>query len=174
MVDSQANRFVELLLRHQSDLLRFIVPLVGELQDAQDVLQETAKALWQKFDQYDSTQSFLAWAKQFARNEVLMHHRRKRRFTFLSPELLEQLADDQDREAAPAQARREALASCLQKLSPRDRNLLDQRYARNEATVQQIAAETGQTANALYKSLGRIRTTLLACIERHLAMETSG
>ena len=85
--------FVRLLVKHQNDLLRYIAPLVGSLDDAQDVLQEAALALWNKFAQYDPQQPFLPWAKRFAKYEVLMHHRRRRRYTFLSEELLETLAE---------------------------------------------------------------------------------
>src|SRR5262245_32939751 len=95
MGELDPSLFVRLLLQHHNAMLRFILPLVGNLDDAQDVLQETASALWQKFDRYDPQQPFLAWAKQFARNEVLMHHRRRRRYTFLTEELIETLVDRQ-------------------------------------------------------------------------------
>lgn len=162
--------FVELLLRHQNDLLRYLVPLVGNLNDAQDVLQETAKAIWRKFDEYDSARPFLPWAKSFARNEVLLHLRRNRRYTFLSEELIEQMMQ------APAETdnltmrRRSALAECLQKLSADDRLLLDRRYD-DRNTLEQLAADLGCTANVLYKSLGRIRRALHECIDRRLASE---
>jgi hypothetical protein len=35
--------------------------------------------------------------------------------------------------------------------------------------MQQVAEATGQTANALYKALQRIRRRLLLCIDRKLA-----
>src|SRR5262245_2939914 len=95
MAGADPSLFVRLFLRHQNDLLRYILPLVGGLDDAQDVLQETAAALWRKFDRFDPRQPFLAWARQFARNEVLMHHRRRRRYTFLTDELIDELADRQ-------------------------------------------------------------------------------
>src|SRR5262245_39433334 len=100
---SDPSLFVRLLLQHQNAMLRYILPLVGNLDDAQDVLQETASALWQKFDLYDPQQPFLAWAKQFARNEVLMHHRR--RYTFLTEELIETLVDRQAERERDAQHR---------------------------------------------------------------------
>ena len=56
------SAFVRLLLEHQGALLRYILPLVGNLDDAQDVLQQTALALWQKFGQYDPSLPFLPFA----------------------------------------------------------------------------------------------------------------
>src|SRR5262245_33784572 len=115
MAAPDPTSFVRLLLQHQDALLRYILPLVGCLDDAQDVLQDTATALWQKYEQYDPSQPFLPWAKRFARNEVLMHHRKRRRYVFLSEELIETLLQQsQDRESL-AQRRRAALWGCLEK-----------------------------------------------------------
>lgn len=158
-------------MRNQDALLRYVLPLVGCFDDAQDVLQETAAALWKKFDQYDPQQPFLPWARQFARNEVLMHHRRRKRYTFLSEPLIESLLEDQSRIESLRERRRQALERCLENLPEADRELVERRYADHDASVQQLAAETGQTANTLYKALGRIRRQLLECINRKLAAD---
>lgn len=168
---AEPAEFVELLVQHQHQLLRFILPLVGDLNDAQDVLQETAKALWRKFGDYDPAQPFLPWARQFARNEVLMHHRRRKRITFLSEELLEQLAEREATRDELACRRQAALSGCLEKLPEADRRLVHRRYLDPHASVDGLAQELGQTANVLYKSLGRIRKALLSCIEHSLAAE---
>jgi RNA polymerase sigma-70 factor, ECF subfamily len=168
MGDSDPSLFVRLLLQHQNAVLRYILPLVGNLDDAQDVLQETASALWQKFDQYDPRQPFLPWAKRFARNEVLMHHRRRRRYAFLTEELIETLVERHEEREQGAQQRRDALQQCIDKLPEADRLLLDHRYAAGGMTVQELATEAGQTANVLYKSLARIRRQLLECVNRSL------
>lgn len=156
-------------MKHQNDLLRYIAPLVGSLDDAQDVLQEAALALWNKFAQYDPQQPFLPWAKRFAKYEVLMHHRRRRRYTFLSEVLLETLAEQQTEQESVREQRRWALADCVGKLPDADRVLLRQRYSERGTTIQKVAEATGQTANALYKTLQRIRRQLYLCVERKLA-----
>lgn len=161
--------YVRLLVKHQNELLRYIAPLAGSLDDAQDVLQETALALWNKFDQYDPGQPFLPWAKRFAKYEVLMHHRRRRRYTFLSEELLETLADRSTEQDAVREQRRHALADCVAKLPDADRVLLRQRYSQPGTTVQEVADATARTANAIYKTLQRIRRQLHRCVERTLA-----
>ena len=93
MAEADPALFVRLLLQHQDAILRYVLPLVGDLNDAQDVLQDTATALWQKFGQYDPAQPFLPWARRFAHNEVLMFHRRRRRYTFLTEELIDSLVE---------------------------------------------------------------------------------
>ena len=170
MVDTDPTLFVRLLLQHQDTLLRYILPLVGHLDDAQDVLQQTALALWQKFDQYDPERPFLPWAKRFAHNEVLMHHRKQRRYTFLTEELIQTLSERQGEQELEAEQRRSALQACLDSLPKADRQLLTERYAEAGMTVQQLAATTGQTPNVLYKALARIRRILLDCVGRKLAL----
>lgn len=170
MVRTDPSLFVRLLLQHQQALLRYILPLVGNLEDAQDVLQQAALALWQKFEQYDPERPFLAWAKRFAHNEVLMHHRRRRRYTFLTQELIDTLVAEQDERDQNSQQRRLALQACVEQLPTTDRLLLDERYTDPGKTIQQLASETGQKANILYKALARIRRQLLHCISQRIAL----
>lgn len=169
MPASDPSRFVHFLLEHQDELLRYILPLVGCFDDAQDVLQETATALWNKFAEYDPAQPFLPWAKQFARYEVLMHHRKRRRYTFLSEDLIEALAEPVQPREPDARRRQQALQKCLEALPEADRSLITLRYEDKSATVQQLAAQTGQTANVLYKALARIRRQLLECVTQRVA-----
>jgi len=171
MRDPKTPEFIDLLLNHEGDLMRLILPLVGNAEDARDVLQETAKSLWQKFDQYDSSRPFMPWAKQFARNECMRMKCRKRRIAFLTDDLLDQLIEKQEAGNDLSAARQAALGGCLKKLSQDDRKLLQRRYVEAGVTVQQLANETGQTANVLYKSLGRIRYALLKCIEQAVAAQ---
>lgn len=167
-----AGLFVQLMMRHQEDLIRFVLPLAGSLEDARDVVQEAAVNLWRKFSEYDPAQPFRPWAKSFARYAVLMHHRKRRRFTFLTEELIDNLIEHQESEDDRAAGRRRAaLDTCLGKLPEADRKLLERRYRDRSATLQQTAGDAGVTANVLYKALGRIRKQLLTRIERRVAAE---
>src|SRR5437773_1082679 len=66
--------------------------------------------------------------------------------------------------------RREALAGCIEKLTPQDRDLLTRRFTQG-ASVQAIAAQFGRSADTVYKSLARIRRALFECVTRRLATE---
>jgi RNA polymerase sigma-70 factor, ECF subfamily len=169
MSQIDSARFVQLLTKHQNDLLRFITPLVGCLEDAEEILQQTAMLLWQKADQYDPQQAFLPWARQFAKYEVLKRRHERQRYTFLTEELIETLAEQQAEQDSLASKRRLVLHNCVAALPERDRLLLKHRYDRRGTTIGQLAIATGQTANALYKALQRIRGQLLLCVNRKLA-----
>ncbi|MBN9520455.1 HTH domain-containing protein, partial [bacterium] len=67
-------------------------------------------------------------------------------------------------------ARLAALDGCLGRLPPADRALIHRRYQRN-ARPDDLAAELGVSRRTLYRSLERIRATLLDCVTRTAAVE---
>ncbi len=57
--DSQAaaqQRFLSLFLRSEREIFRYVAVLVPNVTDAEDIVQQTALALWEKFDAYDPSQ----------------------------------------------------------------------------------------------------------------------
>ncbi|MCY2974318.1 MAG: hypothetical protein NTW52_06580 [Planctomycetota bacterium] len=70
MQDERSQTLVRLLTQHHQALLRYVYALVGNAEDANDILQETSVALFQKLDQFDESRPFLPWAYRFAYFEV--------------------------------------------------------------------------------------------------------
>jgi len=167
--DDRYERFVMLLARHEPAIHSYVVSLVGHWDDAADVMQQTSLVLWKKFDAFDPATSFPAWACAIARYEALNFRKKQRRDRHVfSNELLDTLADESLDELDEREAERRALAACLDKLTPDDRDLIEQVYA-GETTIRLVAERLGRTANSIYKRLDRIRVGLLRCIERALA-----
>ena len=89
--------FAELLTHHQGQLLGYIYSLVRNLDDADDLFQQTSLVLWDKFDQYDPSRTFAAWACGVARYEVLNFLRaRSRDRLYFSDELSLALIEAQE------------------------------------------------------------------------------
>lgn len=164
------EEFLRLFGTHRRRLYQFILSLVSNLQDAEDVLQETNIILWRKFADYQPGTNFYAWAARVAHFEVLKLRRKlSREAVLLDDAVLEQVAADARDGADSLEAVRDALQKCLQKLSPADRELIARRYgtgSRGKAVAEQL----GRPANSVYKSLGRIRQALLECINRGLRL----
>lgn len=78
---AQTEILVRLLSQYQGDLFRYIFALLPHEEDAQDVLQETCVALYRKFEEYDPSKPFLAWAYSFAFLEILKQRERNQRAT---------------------------------------------------------------------------------------------
>jgi len=164
--------FTELLCEHHGRLFGYVFSLVRNLDDTHDVLQETCTTLWEKFDEYDPTTPFHKWAFTVARYKVLSHVDRKRRQRqYFNPSLLGELADVQDHRAADTDyARRDALHSCLDRLSDKQRSLIWDCYD-GAKKVRQIADELDRTPNSVHNSLRLIRHKLMECIDRTLSSE---
>jgi RNA polymerase sigma-70 factor (ECF subfamily) len=164
------REFVRLLIEHEDELLRFILPLVGCFDDAREVLQNTSVALWDKFSQYQAAQPFLPWARQFARYEVLKHHKRSSRYLFYTPEIIESLIGHIEQHDMLAAQRQEALRHCLRSLPKPTRELVHLRYEQN-LSVRDAAAQLGRTEGALYQALSRVRRLLADCIQQKLSQK---
>ena len=164
--------FMSLFLRHELQVLRYLRTLVPRPEDAEDLLQETAITLWRRFDQFEEGTNFYAWACQTARFKVLEYRRRRStEVPVLDADVVEMLARDAAEKSDLIETRVVALRSCIKKLRPKDQELIQRRYLHDQDGIQ-VAAELGRPVNSVYQSLGRIRRTLLECINRSLATDS--
>ena len=168
-MSQRKSEFESLLSEHQHRIYGYVFALLRDASDAQDVMQQTAIILWQKFDQFDPETNFFSWAATVARYEVLnfTKYRRRSRLYF-DQSLMEQLAEEADTRAAEhSESRRRALRECLGKLSSPDRKLIETRYSHGLGS-RQIAEILGRSPRSVCNSLLRIHKSLLACIERSI------
>lgn len=162
--------FVQLFTRHQRRLFLHILAQVPHPVDAEEILQEANLIAWSKFHQFQMGTNFLAWVSQIATFEIMKFRSRRRRERLqFSEEFLEAIAQESLVRSDELELRRIALVDCLQKLRERDRKLVQQRYSGESGKG--LAETMGRPANSVYQSLGRIRRSLLECVERRLAAE---
>jgi RNA polymerase sigma-70 factor (ECF subfamily) len=177
MVEDTAQRgsaeFAERLRRDQTRLYGYIHSLVRDLNDADDLFQQTTLILWRKFGEFDRRRDFFAWACGVARLEVANFLRgRSRQRLYFSDDLNLMLAEAQAEVTdGELEARRDALARCAEKLRQRDRELLDECYG-EPAGVSRAADRRGRSPQSVYNSLRRIRRALFECIARAMAQES--
>lgn len=167
----ETERFVVLLTGAQREILRYILALLPDVDEAEEVLQETAVALWRQFDSYDPSRPFVPWACRFALRHVLKARRRAARSRrYLSVEVLERLAEERLESNEALESRRLALVSCVNGLTEDDRWLVEQRYTRRLSVVE-MAETGGRNLSTLYKSLERVRRRLFECVNWRLRRE---
>lgn len=165
------EEFVKLLAQYDREVFRYIFTLLPERAAAEDVLQETAAALWRKLPQYDRDQPFLPWAFRFAHLEVLKHRKRTSRHPLLFDDaLLAELAERRAHDQSLLEMRRKALDVCLDSLAAEERRLIESRYVATQ-TVAELAEQTSTPVKRLYNALDRIRRRLMECIRRRLREE---
>ncbi|MCE9554020.1 MAG: sigma-70 family RNA polymerase sigma factor [Planctomycetes bacterium] len=163
--------FLQLLEPLQARLFTYIYSLLHDMNDTQDVLQQTVLKMWEEFENYDPQHSFAAWAHTLARFQALgfIRDRQRGRVVF-SDALTAKLAE---RPAIPSanddsDVYREALDHCQQKLRESDQDLLRQFYV-EDCSVARISQQTGRSAQSVCNSLRRIRGALFNCIRGWLA-----
>jgi RNA polymerase sigma-70 factor (ECF subfamily) len=166
---SEASAFAACLRQHQARLYGYIHSLLRDLNDADDLFQQTTLILWKKFAEYDPRRSFFSWACGIARLEVanFLRSRGRQRLYFsddLNLLLIEAQAELPDEEL---EARREALSGCVEKLRQPDRELLLECYG-GQGDVPDVAGRRGRSPQSVYNSLRRIRRALFECIARTL------
>jgi RNA polymerase sigma-70 factor (ECF subfamily) len=160
------QRFLSLFLRSEREVFRYVAALVPNVADAEDIVQQTAVALWEKFDAYDPAQPFTPWACRFALNKARQWIERHQRWrTLLENGLAEELARRREELRPDLEAKLGRLEGCLGRLPDEQRSLVEGYYYRRTG-ISELAQEAGRTEAATYKALQRIRQTLQACIER--------
>ena len=159
------QRFLSLFLRSEREIFRYVAVLVPNVADAEDIVQQTALALWEKFDAYDPGQPFTPWACRFALNKAKQWIERRQRWqALLEKGLAEELVNRREELKPEFERRLARLDGCLGKLPGEQRELIEGYYYRR-AGIEALAGESGRTVEATYKMLQRIRHTLQSCVE---------
>jgi len=165
------QRFLSLFLRSEREVFRYVAALVPNVADAEDIVQQTAIALWEKFDAYDPNQPFTPWACRFALNKAKQWMERRARWqALLEGGLAEELAQRREELRPELEVRLKHLEGCLGKLPEEQRSLVEGYYYRREE-IAALSESSGRTAAATYKALQRIRQALLICVERSATPE---
>jgi len=169
--DRSQEHFLRLFLESERELFRYVSALAPSPEDAQEIVQDTAVALWKKFDQYDVARPFTPWACRFALNISKQWLARQKRWqAILRDNLADQLVGRRMELDAHIDHRLRHLHGCLEKLPAPQRQLVDGYYSRRIG-VDELAAETRRSAEAVYKALQRIRHALQKCIEQAVLKE---
>lgn len=167
--DESLTAFVQLLTENQSALFAYAANLLGDAEEARNVLQEANLVIWKKSGDFRTGTCFLAWARKIVYFQVLAQLRdSKRRRMVFDLEVVEKLATIEP--TGDADERRLALRDCLASLRDRHRSMVVERYY-SQQSIQSIADRLGKKPNAVCNVLMRIRQTLMKCIEEKVAAQ---
>lgn len=164
---SKTNEFLRLLMANQKRIYGYILGLVPNHENADDLFQETILVMWSKFDSFTRGTSFTAWGITVARYQILSVRKRysQRRLQF--SQAAQALLQEEAESAVGGQmdSRIQALRGCVRKLDPRDYELIQMRYE-NEIAIKAIAERMGRSVQSVYKRIAHIHDALLRCIRR--------
>lgn len=164
--------FVRLFGLNQGQVFAYIVTLLPRWADAEDVLQRTSIVLWNKFDQFDPSTSFIRWAYAVAYREALKYLKQEgRRQQVFREAVLDKLARTRVATSDLLEKRHTAFGDCVAKLPQSDRKIIEHYYFQGKKTAADVAEELGRPTNTVLKALIRIRGALQRCIDEEVSSE---
>jgi len=169
--DERTKQFVKLLAACDRRLYAYVMSLVVNLEDADEIVQNTKLKLWEQFDRFERGTDFAAWACTVGYYEVLSFRNARAGEREQFGEAFVQAVAAQAAEVADTQdARRRALSVCLEKLDAATRAFVLRSYTAG-VQIKDVAAEIGRSVTATYQYLWRTRKRLHDCVEQELRKE---
>lgn len=161
------NQFVELLTAHQSRIQSYILSLVPNFNDAEDIMQETSKMMWNKFQEFEIGSNFMAWSMKIAFYRVMEHRRKSKKLQIVkfNHELIYEINQAAQLRQDRSLDHLNFLENCVKKLPTKDRQLLIWKYDQNLA-VKDIADRLDRSVQSVYQKLAKIYDLLLVCVQR--------
>lgn len=151
----------------------YITSAIGNSHLVDDIVQEVATVVTEKFEDYDPQHEFSHWAMGIARNRIAKSIRTKVRDRHVfSSEMIGELADIVAEIQPEMEGRKSALKQCLEGLKGRSRRIIEMRYQWGRQ-VQQIAEDLGMSRVAVSGVLLRARKALGDCIEKRMDQESN-
>ncbi len=167
----RCREFVALLARHDRALFHFILSLVPNYADAEELSQQVRLLLWEQFSEYDPSKDFGKWSRAIARYKIFDYRKQSaRQHALLSDTFLAVVSEQAERSSAQVDAHFSALRNCLQQLDRAKRELVMHYYSGN-ASMRELAEQLGRSADSVRHSILRTRKALALCVERALQRE---
>jgi RNA polymerase sigma-70 factor (ECF subfamily) len=166
----KSEQFFRLLMMSQNRIHAFLFMMVHNESDAEDLLQETAAAMWQRFDDFQRDKSFITWGLAIAHNKAVNFIKRNAKTkVHLNDDIYRRIASIEMEDEKDNTERAEALRNCLKKMKETDQQLLLMRYENNIPT-KKIAELFGRSQNGIYQTMARLHNLLYGCIRKTLAL----
>ncbi|MFN3160770.1 MAG: sigma-70 family RNA polymerase sigma factor [Rubinisphaera brasiliensis] len=166
------REFIQQFVKAQRRLYLYLLAQTADPGLAEEVLQNTNVVILSKWTQFEPGTNFLAWVYRIASLELLKYRQKRRRGRLMfDDEFIQSVAETVEELDESSEPRRQALATCLGKLRPRDREIIQLRYQLGN-NGQKLSETLDRPLNSIYQSLSRIRRTLFECIQREMTSLT--
>lgn len=137
--------------REKSGLLRFVRSKIGNLQDAEDILQEVFLQAVKHLNALEPIDNLIGWLYTAARNRIVDWYRRHKSGERFEDELTEELfgeADPNQLDEADQEVLMEQIYTAIEELPEEQRRIIILQSL-HEMTFQEIAEMEGVSINTL-------------------------
>ncbi len=170
-VNGNIQDYVQLLSANQHRIYAYILSMLHNSSDADDIMQETAVVMLDKFSEFKVGTDFVAWGIAIAHYRILkFRNNQKGKCAQLSDEAIGAIDADAIKVLRETDYRMDALRHCIGKLPEKELQLIQLRYDK-ELSVKVIARKYGKNIRAIYRAISRSHELLLHCIQNKLMSE---
>jgi RNA polymerase sigma-70 factor (ECF subfamily) len=153
-------------MKNQKVIYSYILSMVHNCSDADDIMQETMTLMWERFGQFQPGTNFGAWGVKVARFKTLSYLKKNKRSEEVFDEsLMAQIENCYSRKVERMNTRLIALQDCLKKLNDRDRKLIRILYEEG-LKITELSNRLNRPVEGLYKVIARIHTVLRRCVSK--------
>jgi len=166
-VEESDDNFEELIAKNRRQIHAYLISLVGNPSDAEDLLQSSFLVLWEKRDQFEPGTNFSAWARRVALFHARNHLRKIARRgdqPLLNEHLIGIVSERFEEREAEFSRNRKALQVCLSKLPERQRVAIEGKFLEEES-AEKTAGHLGISPNALAQLIFRAKENLIKCMK---------
>jgi RNA polymerase sigma-70 factor (ECF subfamily) len=173
------GELVKRFLENRDVILSFIYALTRDYDAAEEVFQNVAVAILQEAGRPAKVENFLAWAREVARHRVADYYRQGARRTAMEQPsgalvaAVSQAFAEHEIAAQTSHARMRSLLECLQRLTGRNRDVIEGFY-RERKSLRDLAAGMGWTENSVKVALSRARKVLADCVHLKMRVQETG
>ena len=169
--DMDYRNYMSLLSLNYQSIYSYILMLVANHNNADDIMQETSILMYEKFNVFEIGTDFLAWAKKIAKYKTLEYLRKqKREKVVFNQEIVELIDIESKSDSQTREEWLETLRNCVSGLSGNDRELLHIRYHEN-TSVLAIAKRFGCSFQKIYRNMARINGLLHNCMRYKIGLD---
>ncbi|QDT66467.1 sigma-70 family RNA polymerase sigma factor [Calycomorphotria hydatis] len=166
------GEFLRLFQDARDSIHRVAYSVTGSYSDADDVVQESALVMWEKFHQFETGTNFHGWARVIV-SRLAISNVKKRRIAgklVLSDEALKRVSQVCRGADELLELRREKMSECFADLAEKDRSLIRECYGSNE-TIKSVAKRRNWNIQSIYTRLKRIKHSMQKCVDRRMGRE---
>ena len=165
-----SSEFIHLMSVSQINIYAYIMSIVGNASDTDDIMQNTSAFMWERFSEFEDGTDFVAWGISIAYFKIKEFRKQQRRHQ-LSDEAMELIHKKAQQNLSDTNLYVEKLKTCLSKLAPSDQTLVKLHYELGDS-VKRVSDCIHKSVQAVYLRLSKVHGMLSRCIKRAIIEES--
>ncbi|MDA7916563.1 sigma-70 family RNA polymerase sigma factor [Verrucomicrobia bacterium] len=165
----QQEEVTRLILQNRVELTAFITSILRDSHLAEDVFQDVCIKALKQTAPFNDEAHVRRWARRVARNRAIDLIRRKDKQAILLDEEILDLIEQEwpDDNAGQDQDKVSALKTCIEKLTPYSKEIINLRYVEGLGGIE-VAEVLNRKVDTIYKALARLHVGLRGCIQKRM------